>query len=51
MAAQVEMRVAETVPVERVVLAQQVQGLWDLRAQTAVAVAVAVRIQVVDMLP
>jgi hypothetical protein len=50
MAAQVETLAAEAVPVERVVLAQQVQGLWDLRAQTAVAVAVAVLIQVVHML-
>jgi hypothetical protein len=51
MAAQVETRVAVAAPVERVVLAQQVQGLWDLRAQTAAVAAVAVRIQVVHMLP
>jgi hypothetical protein len=50
MAAQVETLAAEAVPVERAVLAQQVQGLWDLRAQTAAVAAVAVLIKVVHML-
>jgi hypothetical protein len=42
MVEQVEARVAEAVPVERVVLVQQVQGLLDLRAQTVAVEAVAV---------